>query len=123
MQDIKNLREIDRKLIASVEALDLDRMVECLENGANINAQDEDGLTPVHCAAGLASSHFLGVLARYGSLDLSVRDNEGRTPIDVARQFSNPRDPDDYFSRAIDVMNKASDAVGGKAGQAPSPKP
>ena len=48
--------------------------------GADVNARDHVGRTPMHHAANLGQLAVIEVLARAGA-DLSIRDEEGMTPL------------------------------------------
>lgn len=50
--------------------------------GANINAQDKDGFTPLHLAALAEKRHIIGKLLRLGA-DYTIKDNQGRQPKDI----------------------------------------
>jgi hypothetical protein len=54
------------------------------EAGANVNAQNKAGMTPAHEAAGHGSLETLEALVEFGA-SLQVKDNQGRTPRDVAK--------------------------------------
>jgi ankyrin repeat protein len=55
----------------------------CLERGAQIDAADETGQTALHLAAALAGEDVVRRLAAKGA-NLSVKDRQGRTPLDAA---------------------------------------
>ncbi len=58
-----------------IEALKL-----CLEQGADINAANSMGLTPVFGAANRGADDILAFLVEHGA-HLDVKDKEGRTPM------------------------------------------
>jgi ankyrin repeat protein len=51
-----------------------------LKNGADVNAQNEDGLTVLCCSA---NAEVMAVLLRHGA-DVNVQNNKGRTALDYA---------------------------------------
>jgi len=56
-----------------------------LENGANVNARDEDGNTPfLHACKNAASRKILSMLAYYGA-DEDATNNEGQTAVELYR--------------------------------------
>ena len=55
-----------------------------LDRGAKIDAHDEAGWTPLHCAATLGRVEEATFLVSRGS-DVGIRDHNGRTPLDLAR--------------------------------------
>ena len=58
-----------------------------VKSGADVNAQDEDGWTPLHSAAGLNRiPSVIGALVRLGA-DVNAEDPEGRTPLELAEQL------------------------------------
>lgn len=62
-----------------------------VEAGADINARDNDGQTPLHKAVSCEepSLDFIRTLLQRGA-DAKARDNDGNTPEDLARESGNP---------------------------------
>eukprot|EP00347_Sterkiella_histriomuscorum_P009628 403340479 len=56
---------------------------EFIEMGANINTQDFQGWTPLHCAAFLGDIKISKLLLK-NAASLDIKDSEGRIPIEVA---------------------------------------
>ncbi|MBS0207750.1 MAG: ankyrin repeat domain-containing protein [Planctomycetes bacterium] len=54
--------------------------------GADIHAQDFQGKTPLHCAAGFADSRIIQMLVKAGA-DLSVRNTDDETPRNYAERL------------------------------------
>jgi len=59
----------------------LDRLI---EEGANVNAEDYSGSTPLHEAAKLGSTVMVSGLLEYGAT-MNVQDRQGKTPLDHAQ--------------------------------------
>src|SRR4030042_677141 len=55
-----------------------------ITHGADVNSQDNYGITPLHSAAHAGSADLVGFLIAHGA-DVSIKDNEGRTPMDYAQ--------------------------------------
>ena len=56
-----------------------------LEHGADPNAKDDRGWTPLHRAAFHCNDVATRILIDHGA-DLTIKNNEGRTPSDVFRE-------------------------------------
>ena len=59
---------------------DLERVKALLENGAEVNARDMDGLTVLHHAASDGRIDIVRLLIERGA-DVNAMDEEGRTPL------------------------------------------
>ena len=44
------MEEIDRRLLKAVKSLNLNKIIKLVDEGANINARDDNGYTPLHWA-------------------------------------------------------------------------
>ena len=63
-------------------------VVRCLEDGANIEAQDEDGWTPLHVAAAFEQSPAAVKTLLAAAADIEAKDETGWTALHVAARFS-----------------------------------
>ncbi|KAK7793506.1 hypothetical protein R5R35_001842 [Gryllus longicercus] len=70
-------------------------VLELLEAGADPNAVDDEGQTPLHYAAAANEHTVIRILLTYDA-NLDARDNAGRTPIDLA--------PTDFVRRLLRPM-------------------
>ncbi|RYO58371.1 hypothetical protein AA0113_g7774 [Alternaria arborescens] len=62
----------------------LDLLDKLIEEGANVNAEDYSGSTPLHEAAKLGSSVMVSGLLEYGAT-INVQNRQGKTPLDLAQ--------------------------------------
>ena len=61
-----------------------------LDGGADTEARDVDGRTPLHVAARFADNHrILETLLDHGA-NIDAKDNGGDTPLDLAKRHYNP---------------------------------
>ena len=62
---------------------DADTCIELLDAGANVNASDEDGCTPLIWAVLAGSEESVKLLIGRGA-DVNCKNNEGETPLHIA---------------------------------------
>ena len=68
----------------------LEQVVQTLiEHGANVNARDAEGKTPVHVAIQNQHSQIISLLLCHPNIDLNKRDKKGLTPFATALTFRN----------------------------------
>jgi hypothetical protein len=75
---------LDEELLDAARNGDTARVRELLRKGANANAKDRGGWTPLHWAAFWGHVDVARLLLEHGA-DPSIRDKHGRTPLDLAR--------------------------------------
>lgn len=67
-----------------------------LEAGADLNARDEVGQTPLHAAAGSETPAVVNALLEAGA-DANARDGSNKTPFDFAKGNSAIKGTDVYW--------------------------
>ena len=75
--------ELNEKLLKITRVGIANSIQALIDAGANCNATDEDGWTPLHYAAERGEAECIAVLLAAGA-DMSIKDNEGRTPFHLA---------------------------------------
>ncbi len=82
--------DLDMELCEAAFVCDFVRVRELLGHGANPNARDEDGRTPIFSAVLGGSVGLLGLLLETGA-DVNARDHEGFTALHFAAQEQLPQ--------------------------------
>ncbi|XP_043269006.1 rabankyrin-5 isoform X2 [Venturia canescens] len=68
----------------------LEQVVQTLvEHGANVNARDADGKTPIHIAVQNQHTQIISLLLCHPNIDLSLRDKKGMSPFATALTVRN----------------------------------
>ena len=75
--------ELNEKLLKVARMGIAESIQSLIEAGANCNAADKDGWTPLHYAAERDEAECIAVLVAAGA-DVSIKDNEGHTPFHLA---------------------------------------
>ena len=75
-----------RAFFERASAADVSR---CLRAGANVNARDAGGLTPLHFAAAKNKTAVVDVLLK-GGANVNARDKTGWTPLHRAAMLTKP---------------------------------
>ena len=63
---------------------------DCLDAGADINARDDFGQTPLHFAASLNENPQVAAALIQAGADINARRDDGRTPLGLANEYENP---------------------------------
>ena len=81
------MKELDRQLLIAAEAGDTEKVKDLINQGANVNAQGEDGMTALHLAC--EGNHTETALALFDMhAKTEIRDEENKKPIQRAH-FNN----------------------------------
>ncbi|KAI9298648.1 ankyrin [Neoconidiobolus thromboides FSU 785] len=57
-----------------------------IENGANVNPQDREGWTPLHCAAAEGHESIVKYLITIPDISINILNNDDESPCDVCSQ-------------------------------------
>ncbi len=85
------MREIDKQLFMSTIKTD-DSVQNLIENNANVNIVDANGLTPLMWAVELWRPSNINALLNSGA-DIFTKDSTGKTVLERANQYIDSPDP------------------------------
>jgi hypothetical protein len=80
---------LDRELFNEVRIGNYDRIEELLEKGANVNARDDNGGTPLHVATAWGRVDIVKLLIKK-DVDVDVKNNSGSTPLHMVVYWNHP---------------------------------
>ncbi|MRR16331.1 MAG: hypothetical protein EG826_07730 [Deltaproteobacteria bacterium] len=72
-------------------------------NGADVNAADAKGRTPLAAAAGLGNMKAVEFLLKHGA-DVNARDNDGKTPLHLVNTIVGDRSTPGQITRITEMM-------------------
>jgi hypothetical protein len=75
--------DLNKELVETVRSGNTEKIKELLERGADPNAKDDVGWTPLHHAAYRGHTHIVELLIKKGA-DSSIKNKDGKTPADIA---------------------------------------
>ncbi len=75
-------------LFSNVKLGMADHVLSQIEDGINLNRQDESGMTVLHHAVALGARPCIRALVNSGRCDYLIRDNQGRYASDIAIEWS-----------------------------------
>ena len=82
------------KFFKRASAADVPR---CLKAGANVDARNEDGLTPLHKAAASSKTPAVVDALLKAGANVNARDRAGKMPFDYVKENSALRGTDAYW--------------------------
>lgn len=76
-----------------------------IKRGANINATNNLGKTPLHVAAWNGNFTATEILLKNGA-DRTLKDDDGATPLDCAKKFYDQLHDDDFHGKVITLLQE-----------------
>jgi ankyrin repeat protein len=107
---IKDKELLDKGLAEAAFVCDFVRVRELLHRGADVDARDEDGRTPLISAVLGGSVGLMGLLLESGA-DIKARDNEGWTALHFAAQEHEVEIAHILVARGADVNAQDDDGA------------
>src|SRR5262245_57120367 len=108
MSDIQSQPELDGDLCQAAFVCDLVRVRKLIEMGANPDARDQDGRTPLFSAVLGGSIGLAGLLLEAGC-EVDAADHEGFTPLHFAAQEYLPEMARLLAAKGADVNARDND--------------
>lgn len=82
------ISDIDKELLNACKSFAAASAKEALDQGADVNAQDEHGMTALHHASVRGARPCIRLLVASGKCDYLRRDNFGRYPFELAIEWA-----------------------------------
>ena len=73
--------ELNLQLIQAANEGDLNKVIELISKGADVNAKDKDERTPLHLAAQYGHTEIVELLLKKESIDVNAKNKYGQTPL------------------------------------------
>ncbi len=80
-QDIRTLLQNTDELLKAAGRGDIDTVNDLINQGASVNATDQDGKTPLHCAAKNSHEEVVEALLGKDGIDVNLADKNKDTPL------------------------------------------
>jgi ankyrin repeat protein len=105
--------KFDTRLIEAAQRGDLDKATKSLSNGANPNAKDEDGETPLHWASAQNHLDIVELLLAINEIDVNALNYAGNTPLHQAVAAGNDEISRELIAHSakVDVKNASADTA------------
>ena len=102
---------LNEQLIEACQLNQMTKVLELIRAGADVNAQNEIGLTPLHMATVGKFRHNVNYLLQKGA-NPNIKDNQGKTPLFLAE--TSVRDDNDNKGKIITALKNAGGVKGGR---------
>jgi ankyrin repeat protein len=102
------MHRIDRGLIRASTENNLPEVSRLLSVGANVNAKDNEGWTPLHWACRKGHVQVAKEILEHGA-DITVKDNAGRTPLHWACYNGHVTVGNELLSRGANIEAETGD--------------
>ncbi|PBD16151.1 ankyrin repeat domain-containing protein [Wolbachia endosymbiont of Drosophila subpulchrella] len=88
-QDIRTLLQNTDELLKAAGSGDIQEVNSLINKGANVNATDQDGKTPLHWAAVKGHEEVVEALLKVNGINVNATDQGGKTPLHLAARDNN----------------------------------
>ncbi len=103
-------REASEALFKAIDDDDVEVIKRAIEAGADVNAKNDDGRTPLHLAAYGNSKKIMDTLIAAGA-DVNAKDNHGDTPLYGAVRSNSKESMDALLAAGVDVNSRDNNGL------------